>query len=65
MTLAENLKRMRKEHGLTQKDLADNLGISQTAVNFFELGKKIPSVAVVEQIADYFNCSVDTLLGRH
>ena len=62
--LAENLKKMRIKYGLTQQELTDILGISQTAVNFFELGKKIPSVAITEQIADVYHCSVDYLLGR-
>lgn len=64
MTLAENLQTARKEKGLTQEELAEEIGITQKAISMFERGIKIPSVSVLAQTADALNCTTDWLLGR-
>lgn len=58
------LKAKRKDLELTQKDLAEKLGVSQQAIYKYETGSFIPSFFVVDAIADFFECSVDELVGR-
>lgn len=64
MTLAENLRAARNAKGMTQEELAEYVGVTQSAITFFETGRKVPSVAILESIADVLQCSTDSLLGR-
>lgn len=57
------LKEIRKEHGLTQIDLAKKLGVASGTVGNWESGKREPDYERISQIADLFNVSVDWLLG--
>lgn len=52
----------RKEHGLTQKELADRLHISYQAVSKWEVGAGIPTVEMLCELSAIFHVSVDTLL---
>lgn len=59
------LKQLRKSKNLTQKELADIIGVEQSSIGKYEgKDKKIPSDAVKERIADYFGVSIDFLMGR-
>lgn len=60
----KNLKKLRLERGLTQKQLADALGIDRTAVAKYETGKNGATSEMLEKIADYFAVSSDYVLGR-
>ena len=55
------LQRLRKQANLSQKQLADALHVSQTAVGFWERGERTPSVDIATKISDYFNVPMDTL----
>lgn len=58
----EKLRRLRKRHGLTQKELAQELGIAaQSFINALETGKKQPSVEVLVKISRLFQVSMDQL----
>lgn len=59
-----NLKYFRKKYGKTQKDIADLLGMTQTAYGNYELGKRTISPENLSTIADYYGISVDELMGR-
>jgi len=59
-----NLKRLRREYGVSQQLLADVLGISQQSVNQYENHATEPDLAVLSQMADYFNTSIDFIAGR-
>lgn len=61
--LAENIKTLRKEHNLTQEQLAEALGVTVGAVYKWESEKSIPEVGMLMEIADFFDVSVDVLLG--
>lgn len=58
------LKKLRTEKNITQKDLAKYLGVSDRSVGYYETGQRTPPPDIIEKIADYFNVSVDYLLGR-
>lgn len=60
----ERLKELRLKAGLTQKQLADILGVDRTSVVKYETNRNGPSSEMLEQLADYFGVTVDYLLGR-
>ena len=62
--IIERLKKLRKKEKLTQKDIATFLNISQPAYQQFESGKKKMNLETMEKLADYFNVSIDYLLGK-
>ena len=64
MTLEDSLRRFRKDFNLTQKQVAEAIGIAETAYQKYEHGKVKPSVDVIERIADFYKVSTDYLLGR-
>ena len=60
----DRLKEQRKLYGLTQRDMAERLGISQPSYIRYENGSAEPSLESLVKIADTFDVSVDYLLGR-
>ncbi len=61
---ASRLLVCRKASHLSQKALADILGITDAAVTMMEKGRRVPSFEVLCALADYFNVSLDYLVGR-
>lgn len=57
------LKEMRMQAGLTQKQLADQIGITKSVVSFYELRERTPSPEVLVKLATVFHVSTDYLLG--
>ena len=57
------LKRLRKERGLTQSDLAKILNISVSAYGNYELGQRTPTPDSLLKLAKFFNVTTDYLLG--
>jgi len=60
----KKLVELRKEKKLTQSDLAEVLGISRQAYSNYEAGKRQPDNETMLKLAEYFNVTVDYLLGR-
>lgn len=60
----KNLKLLRTQKGLSQKAFADVMHASQNTISQWENGTREPNYEITEQIADYFNVTVDYLLGR-
>lgn len=58
------LKDLRTERDLSQDEFAKELGISKGAVSYYETGQRVPDIAVLSALADYFGVSTDYLLGR-
>ena len=58
------LRRLRKEDNLTQKQLADKLGLAFSTISMYERGDREPDFETLEAIADFFNVSMDTLYGK-
>lgn len=64
MSISEILKKLRKESGETQADIAKLFGYSTTAYQCYEYGTSEPSLENLCILADHFNVSVDYLLER-
>lgn len=60
----ERIKNLREDNDLTQQQLADELNISQRTYSHYELGSRKMPLEILIKLADYYNCSVDYLLGR-
>ena len=63
--ISENLRQLMKECGVNQVQLAKDIGVAQSAISAWLNGKKEPSILSLWLLADYFNCNVDELIGRH
>ena len=58
------IKLLRKERGITQKQAAEDLGVSQALLSHYENGAREPGLAFVCRACDYYGVSADFLLGR-
>lgn len=58
------LKEIRKAKGISQLKLATDLNTNQNTISRYETGEREPGIAELVRIADYFNVSIDYLLGR-
>ena len=63
INIADNIRSYRKQHGLTQEKLAEVLGVSVGAVYKWESGSSLPELRLIMEMADFFDVSVDALLG--
>ncbi|PRX29373.1 DNA-binding XRE family transcriptional regulator [Orenia metallireducens] len=61
---SKRLKELRTQKGIYQKELAEVLGVSRPTITQYEQGKRNPDTDMLNNIADYFEVSVDYLLGR-
>lgn len=64
MNFSMRLKDLRQSKHLTQRELAKELKIGYSTLAMYETGKREPDHAMLQFIADYFNVSVDYLLGH-
>lgn len=60
----ENLKILRKKRNATQQTIADYVGLTRSAYSNIENDNRDPDTKTLLKLADYFNVSVDYLLGR-
>ena len=63
MKLSENIRAFRRARGLTQEQLAEVLDVTVGAVYKWESGQSTPELATILELADFFDTSVDALLG--
>ncbi|CRZ34959.1 DNA-binding XRE family transcriptional regulator [Herbinix hemicellulosilytica] len=61
--LGDKIKVLREGKNVSQKELAQAIGVSDVMISLYEQGKKSPSLPTIVKIADYFNVSTDYLLG--
>lgn len=59
----EKLKALRQDAGLTQKQLADKLGVTKSTVSYYELAFRFPSTDVIVNLAEVFHVTTNHLLG--
>lgn len=63
--LPEKLKMLRINNHLTQKAVADKLGLSPSIVSGYETGDRTPSIEVLLSLSYLYKCSTDYLLGKN
>lgn len=64
MTFGERITYCRKQLGITQKDLAQQLEISPTRLNYWEKDKREPDIIMLNKLCLALNVDADFLLGR-
>lgn len=61
--LADKIRHIREQSGITQAELARKLGLTRSSVNSWEMGLSVPSTQYVIELAKLFDVSTDYLLG--
>lgn len=62
--MVENLRKLRIAKGISQQQLADELEVSQQSINKYENHKIEPDIYMLTRMADFFETSVDYLIGH-
>lgn len=62
--MLKNLRLLREEKGMSQKQLADCIGVSQQSINKYENHNVEPDIGALIRIADCFSTSVDYIIGH-
>lgn len=62
--MLSNLKLLRDERGVSQKEVADLLGVTQPMITKYENGTIEPDLRTLKYLADYFETSVDFIIGH-
>lgn len=62
--MVKNLKALRSKMGISQQQLADVIGVTQQSVNKYENHSVEPDIYTLIKIADYFETTIDYLVGR-
>lgn len=60
----KNLKEVRLKRNITMKQLGREIGLAESTISLYESGKRQPDATTLCKLADFFDCSVDYLLGR-
>lgn len=60
----EHLKSLRLSKGITQKQLAENIGASERGIQNYETNQRKPTYDILIALANYFEISLDYLVGR-
>lgn len=64
MSIGSKIKKLRQSKGLTQTDLGKILGVEKSTISMYENDKSRPDDTIKLKIADYFDVTVDYLLGK-
>jgi len=64
LELCNNIKELRKKKGLRQEQLAEAMGVSAASVSKWETNQSYPELTVLAELADFFEVSIDTLIGH-
>ena len=64
MNFPEILKELREEKNVTRTTVALNCNVSTQCISSLEMGTRNPTSSTLMALADYFNCSIDYLMGR-
>ncbi len=64
MNYGEALKYQREQRGLSQLKLAQETGLKQQMISWWEAGKGLPNIDFCVKLADYYGISLDELIGR-
>ena len=64
MNIGKNLKYIRKYYNISQEELAKATQITQAAISFWERNERTPNIIDLIKLADYYQISLDELVGR-
>lgn len=64
MYLAQNLKYLREQKGLSQRDFSADLGLSCAAIGMWEQNHRKPDIEMIIRLAEYFGITLDDLVLR-
>ena len=62
MSIAENIRRLRQRHGLSQAEFGAIAGVSDKAVSTWETGAKEPRMGAIQKLADHFHISKSDII---
>lgn len=60
--MTKKIKLLLKEKGISQTELAENVGVSQAMISYIVKGFKVPSVTLLKRISDYLGVTMDELV---
>lgn len=60
----KNLRKLRKEKNISMKKLGEDINVAESTISLYETGKREPDYETLKKIAEYFDVSIDYLLGR-
>lgn len=63
-SIGESLRRVRLEHNLKQKDIAEAIGIDRSTYSFYETGKTKPTIETLCSLAKIYNVTIGYLVGK-
>ena len=63
--ISDGLKEQRKLRNITQMDLAKQTGIPQSTISAWEKGINVPNIADCIKLADFYEITLDELVGRN
>ncbi|UKS24898.1 helix-turn-helix domain-containing protein [Paenibacillus sp. HWE-109] len=64
MKYGDRIAQLREKRGLTQEELSNKIGISRAALSHYETSRREPDYETINKFANFFNVTVDYLLGR-
>lgn len=64
MSFPSRLRQLRSETGLTQEELSKRLHINRTTYAHYETGRRLPDMETIRMLANFFDCSVDYIIGE-
>jgi putative transcriptional regulator len=59
--MENRISQLRRARGLSQAELAAELGVSKGAIGMYETGRRTPGIEVAKRVADYFGTTIDGL----
>lgn len=62
--IGENIRKLRLEKNLTQKEIADKLFVTRQCISRWEQGKTIPDISSIEKLAEIFNCNINNIIDN-
>lgn len=63
--ISKRLLELRKEKGLTQKELSEQINYSDKVISKWECGESLPSILVLKELSEFYEVSIDSIVGKH
>lgn len=62
---SERIKKLRIEKKMTQQELGNIFGLTSTGISYWESGKAIPNMEIINKLSDFFGVTIDYLIGKN